>query len=199
MLLTLDSDQFRRAAERYEKGLRQAPFAIARALNDSAEAARQEIITSAWPSAVKVKNQKFISAALTTKGERATKGKLQVTLYDRIGRVPLTRLEEGGTKQAKGGVIAVPTRAVRRGSNGAVVRGQKPRALDPKKVVKKGNLLFVRVGRGKHEKLKLLYKLQPSANVKAMVPFHRVFNTVVRREMRANFDRRLLEALATAR
>jgi hypothetical protein len=198
-MLTLDAQEFRRSAERFEKGLKQAPFAVARALNDSADAGREEIITSAWPSAVKVKNQRFISAALTTKGERATKGHLQVTLYDRIGRVPLTRLEQGGTKQARSGTIAVPTRAVRRGSNGAVVRGQKPRALDPKKVVKKGNLIFIRVGRGKHEKLKLLYKLQPSANVKAMVPFHQVFDTVVRREMRANFDRRLLEALRTAK
>ena len=198
-MLKLDAGEFQRAASRFDKGAKQASFAMARSLNDSAEAARQHIITTTWPSAVAVKNQRFISAALTTAGQRATKSNLRVELYDRIGRVPLTRLEDGGTKRPGTGMLAVPTRAVRRGSNGAVVRGQKPRALDPKKVVKKGNLLFTRVGRGKNEKLRLLYKLQSSANVRARVPFHRTFNEVVRREMRSNFDRRLLEALQTAR
>ncbi|MCJ2073240.1 hypothetical protein MKK75_31400, partial [Methylobacterium sp. J-030] len=52
-------------------------------------------------------------------GQRATKSNLRVELYDRINRVPLTRLEDGGTKQAKSGMIANPTKAIRRGSNGA--------------------------------------------------------------------------------
>ncbi|MRI57629.1 hypothetical protein D8770_27500 [Methylobacterium sp. DB1607] len=184
---------------RLDAAPRQVRFALSRALNDSVEAARTTLVEETWPNSVTARNKGFIKTALTTKGMRATKDSLQSGLVDRIGNVDFVRLEKGGTKTPRGNMLAVPTSRVRRGAGGAVVRSQLPRGLDPNKVVKKGNLIFLKVGRGKSAKLQLMYKLVPQAQIKPKVPFSKTFNQRVRQEMPGAYRRRLAEALKTAR
>ena len=144
-----------------------------------------------------MRNPNFLKAALTTRGKRATKRNLRVELYDQLGRASLTKHETGGTKSPKGAALAVPTAAVRsrRGSKG-VPRGLRPKNLPNS--FRMGDAVYQRTGKGKNKKLRLMYVLKPSAQISPRVPFHRNFETIMRREVRRAFGPRLEAAMKTA-
>ena len=54
----------------------QVPYALALALNRSAEVTRNLLIRQTWPGAVHARNASFIAASLTTRESRATKSSL---------------------------------------------------------------------------------------------------------------------------
>lgn len=190
-----DIRQFKAAAQQAGGMLDQVPFALSMALNRAVEGARDEIIGQTWPKHVVVRKANFLQAALTTNGERATKNRLRVVLYDRLGRGSLKLHAEGGTKQARGR-LAIPTKAVQRGSSG-VVASQRPANM-ARKVVKR-NLIFQASGRGKGSKLKLMYKLAPRAIIKHDVPFYEDFDAIMRARVQSEFPKALAKAMATRR
>lgn len=184
------------AAQGMGAALDQVPFALSMALNNAVEAARSDLINQTWPRHVTVRKSNFLNAALTTSGERATKNRLRVVLYDRLGRGSLKLHAEGGTKRPLGSRLAIPSSAVKRGSNG-VVASQRPANL-ARKVVKK-NLIFQASGRGKGSKLTLMYKLARVAKIKNDVPFYEDFNAAMTARVRAEFPKALAKAMATRR
>ena len=144
-MLTFDMRDFERAARNFDAILDQVPFALAQAMNDGVEFARQELIDHTWPQSVTVRNPRFLDAALTTRGNRATKTNLRVAIEDRLGRASLPLHAEGGEKRPKGSKLAVPSAAVaaRRGVSG-VPKGLRPRAI-PNSFIK-GNAVYQRIG-----------------------------------------------------
>ncbi len=58
-MLTFDMRDFERAARNFDAILDQVPFALAQAMNDGVEFAREEIINRTWPASVKVRNPRF--------------------------------------------------------------------------------------------------------------------------------------------
>ena len=198
MSLKFDFSDFERAARRLDAYANQVPFALARALNDSVDVARKELIDTTWAQHIKVRNPSFLRAALTTKGTRANKRSLRVELYDRLGRGSLLQHAQGGTKLPRGTNLAIPaTGTVRRGSRG-VPKTQRPRAIvanTPKRALRitsKG--IFV----GQGGQLRLRYAFKTSARIKADVPFQADFNRVMRREIARNFGVRIEQAMKTA-
>ena len=196
-----------RAFHRYARAMdgmaSQIPFALAQALNASAEVARRGLIERTWPEHVHARNRSFLKAALTTKGTRATKRNLRVVVYDRLGRGNLLLHERGGTKRPRGKALAVPSAALqaRRTAKG-VPKGLRPRnlpATGPSGAFVKGDVLFQRVGAGQSRGLKLMYVLKPAAPVRADVPFQADFATTMRRTMPIQFRLALRKAMATAR
>lgn len=189
--LQFDFKEFERAAERIGGAADQLPYAISVALNDAVKVTRQYLIDTTWPKGVTVRDPNFMRAALRM--EFATKKNLSVSIYDTLGRAHLAMHDKGGTKQAAGR-LAIPTSRVNRSGRG-VQASQRPRNL--RRAVVKGNFIFQAVGRGKASKLMLMYKLQPSARIKADVPFTRDFTSVMQTEVRRAFVPAMQRAMAT--
>jgi len=197
-MIDFDLREFERAARRVDAYADQVPFALAQALNDAAEIARKEIIDKTWPEHMRVRNARFMAAALTSKGERATKRRLQVAVYDKLGRASLTLHEQGGTKSPRGSAIAVPSAELQgRRSGKGVPKGLRPAALANS--FRRGDAVFQRTGKGKSKGLKLMYVLKPSTSIPARVPFHADFERVMRREVHRSFGPRLAAAMTTRR
>ncbi|AWN43153.1 hypothetical protein [Methylobacterium durans] len=171
------------------------PFAISRTLNQAVLRTRDRLADETWPSHVKVRNRAFIKAALR-QPEFSKKTDLRVALVDRIGRATLNLHDKGGVKRAQSGRFAIPTSRVRRGSKG-VVASQRPGNLK-RKVVKDG-LIFQAVGKGKTQRLQLMFKLQAATRVKADVPFRRDFARFMQEEMRRELPKAVAQAMRTRR
>ena len=191
-MLTFDLSEFERASRRIGGAIDQVPYALSLALNEAARRTRLALI-DLWPRYVEARKQNFIRVALQT--EFATKRDLRVAIFDKLGRAHLGLHAHGGIKQARGR-LAIPTKAVRRGASG-VVQSQRPANL--KRAVVKGNLIFQAQGRGKSTKLRLMYKLQPTARIKADVPFAQEFRRVMALEARRAFPAAMARALRTRR
>ena len=207
--LTFDMRDFERAARNFDAILDQVPFALAGAMNDAVDFAYRELTTQTWPESVTVRNPNFIRAALSSRGNRATKGNLRVAIEDRLGRASLALHAEGGEKRPKGKAIAVPSARIadRRGRSG-VPKGLRPRAI-PNSFVK-GQALYQRVG--KYEKagsgkgkgydgrgLVLMYALAPDAEIRPDVPFDTDFERAMWLGMSRSFGPRLQAAMAKRR
>lgn len=190
-----DISEFARKAQDVGAALDQVPFALSVALNDAVEHTRSSLINTTWPNHVTVRKANFLNAALTTSGERATKNRLRVVLYDRLGRASLPLHADGGIKEARGR-LAIPTRAVRVTASG-VSASQRPANM--KRKVVKGNLIFQASGKGKNSKLTLMYKLQPTAKIKKDVPFYTDFDATMAQQVHASFPKALARAMATRR
>lgn len=181
----------------------QVPFGLAKAMNDGVTAARDELVTRTWPSHVKVRNQRFMAVAL--RREFANKRKLEVAIFDRIGRASLTLHDKGGLRRPRGSSIAVPSSALQTRRTGrGVPKGLRPSALPNS--VRKGDVIYQRTGgAGKGAKggakrgLKLMYVLKPSVEVRADVPFGRDFEAAMRRGVARSFPIHLRAAMATRR
>lgn len=170
--LHINTDDMIAQAKRLGAVEDQLPYIMARTLNDAAEATRSFMISSVWPSSVTMRNRSFMQAALTTKDSRAQKGDLTVEIYDKLGRANLKLHAEGGTRVGHGGNIAIGSRNVTRGSRG-VPKSQRPRAL--KNAFKKGDVILQRQGPKGASRLRLMYVLRPTAQIKKDVPFYQAF------------------------
>jgi hypothetical protein len=194
--LKLDLRDFTRAADRLAARIDQVPFALARAMNDAARETRKRLISETWPQHVTQRNSYFIRASLRT--EWASKYNLTVSIYDALGRGHLELHADGGTRTARGGRLAIPQDIIRRTSRG-VSKSQTPRAIiarTPKRALRiTPTGIFV----GEHGRLRMAYKLQPSIQMKADVPFKQDFVRFMREEIDKAFPVRLAEAMRTAK
>jgi hypothetical protein len=193
MDLRIDFSAFERKAALIGGAVDQVPFALSRALNDAVKQTRQHLVQDVWPTAVQVRNRGFIGAALRM--EFSTKHKLEVSIYDRLGRAHLALHAKGGTKQARGR-LAIPTKRVARGASG-VRRNQLPRNL--KRAVVKGDMIFQATGRGKNSRLLLMYALRKAAQIRKDVPFVEQFKATMMREAAQAFPERMVAAMKSRR
>jgi hypothetical protein len=171
----------------------QVPYALALALNRSAEVTRNLLIRQTWPGAVHQRNTSFIAASLTTKESRANKQSLSVEIYDKLDRGNLLMQAKGGLKTPRGANIAIPASDVPRGAHGV------PKRLRPKNLqaaVRKKDALFQRDGKGR---LKLIYTLKHSARIPKRVPFFQDFEASMRRELLRTLPLAVEKAMRTRR
>ena len=174
--------------------INQIPFALATALNRSADVTRQLLIKQTWPTHVTQRNASFIAASLTTKQARASKQSLSVEIYDKLDRGHLQMQAKGGVRTPKGkGRLAVPVSGVRRTGKG-VVSNLKPRNL--KTAVEIRGNLFTREGRGR---LKMVYALKAATKIPKRVPFYEDFTTSMERELRRTIPMAVKKAMDTAK
>jgi hypothetical protein len=197
---------------------KQARFAASRALNDSAFAARDALVTQLGRSFTLRNNY-------TQRGfrvVRATKTKLEATIG--TDREYLVDQVEGGTRRRK----AIPSRHLRKrptqivrrarwprqllaqGSTGSK-RGGKRYLLLPEKGrgklpsflqrLTKGRrrAILQRVGRGKNERLRLLWSLPQAIRLRPRYPFVRTAQDAHLSTYPVRFEVRLHEAMASAR
>lgn len=191
--LRFDFSAFAKMADRIGVARQQLPFALSRALNESAFATRQELITD-WPKHVTAKNPSFVGWALGVR--KATKTNLSIEINDERagGRTLLKGLADGGQHTGQGR-LAVPVANQRRGARG-IVPSQRPRNL--KHAFRKGDAVYEVVGKGKRKRLRLAYVLKSSVVVPRRVPLRQTFKEVMTREMQQRAPRLMLEAMKTA-
>jgi hypothetical protein len=172
----------------------QVPYALALAMNRSADVTRNLLIESTWPAAVQQRNSSFIAASLTTREARASKTSLAVEIYDKLDRGNLLMQAKGGTRAPQGGSnLAVPASNVPKTSRGV------PARLRPKNMptaFKKGDVLHARDKKGR---LRLLYVLKHATKIPKRVPFYEDFAASMERELRRTIPLAVEKAMATRR
>jgi hypothetical protein len=192
--IEFDYQQLEDYARQLGARLDQVPYALATAMNRSADVTRNFLIKQTWPTHVTQRNASFIAASLTTKDARASKTSLSVEIYDKLDRGNLQLQAKGGTRTPKrGGSLAIPAGDIKRGARGVAAR-LRPKAL--KTAFKRKGLLFARDGKGK---LRLMYALKPATKVPKRVPFHEDFAASMRRELTRTIPLAVKKAMSTAR
>lgn len=192
--LEFDFKQLERQSLALGAAADQIPFALATAMNRSADVTRNFLIKHTWPTAIKQRNASFIAASLTTRDARANKRSLSVEIYDRLDRGNLKLQALGGVRAPKGGGnLAIPASTITRTSRGVPTR-LRPKNL--KNAFKRKGLLMVRDKKGR---AKLVYTLKPTTKVPKRVPFYTDFAESMRREMTRNLPLAIKHAMATRR
>ena len=182
------------AAVRIGASADQIPYALSLALNRAADVTRNLLIRTTWPQHVQQRNASFISASLTTKDSRASKGSLAVELYDKLQRGNLVMQSKGGTRTPQGGSnLAVPASSVPKGARGV------PARLRPKNMptaFRKGDVLYARDKKGR---LTLLYVLKHQTKIPKRVPFYEDYAMSMSRELVRTIPMAVERAMATRR
>jgi hypothetical protein len=188
-----DYKELERFALTFGQRADQVPYALALAMNRSADVTRNLLIKTTWPTHVVQRNNSFIAASLTTKDAKASKQSLSIEIYDKLGRGNLQLQAKGGTRLPKGANLAIPAGGMKRGPRGVPAR-LKPKALNV--ALKRKGLLFARDGRGR---LKLMYVLKPATKVPKRVPFYEDFAASMQRELTRTIPLAMAKAMGSAR
>jgi len=187
-------------------GKKQLPFAFSKTLNETMKAVAKYTVARTYPRAFDVRNKGFFKAAMFT-GDAvrwATKTKLRASARDRFDRGNLQLHATGGTRRARSGSMAIPSRYTKatRGARG-VRKNLRPRAVvdTPKGFIDRGgprDAIYQRYGRG-GKQVRLLYVLQPSAKIRKRFRFYEDAERITRQVSPKLFTRNFAHAVKTAR
>ena len=179
-------------------GKDQLPFATAGALTSTAFIVRNTIVEETFSRSFDVKNKRFAGAAFRV--DKANKRKLEARVFDRLNKDFLALQESGGTKRPRGNSIAIPTDEIRVTGRG-VAKARRPRQLlqSGKRAFrtksKTGQDIIAQRRGKKRYPLKVLYVLEPQAEIKPRFPFY----TVAQLSAQKTFEKKLPEFLKRAR
>ncbi len=186
---------------------KQIPFATAGAINDTLFDVRKRIVGVTGPRSFDIRNRRFLNAALRVK--KATKRNLTGEVFDHLGRGQLQRHATGGIKTPRGRHLAIPGRDIegKRTRGGAIRKALRPRQVLSKAgrrqafttTFKSGKEAIVRRRTKKRLPLQVLYLLERRTRIRKTFPFHRDAERVTRARFQRHFNRRLRQALRTAR
>ena len=178
---------------------RQLPFAYSVALNDTIFSVRKYIVGPTWRRAFDVRNKRFASAAFRV--EKATKRKLESSLFDRLARASLDLHADGGTKRAKGSNLAIPSSNIKRTASGKISRAKQPRNLKNSFVANirgQGSAVWQRYGKN-GSKIRLMFDLERSARIKKRFRFYEDAEKITIKRFPKYFEKAFNRAVRTAR
>ena len=188
-------------------GRKQLPFAFAKTLNQTMKAVGKYTVARTYPRAFDVRNKGFFKAAMFT-GDAvrwATKTKLRVSARDRFDRGNLQLHATGGTKRARSGRIAIPSRYVKskRLGTGKIGKALRPRAVvdTPKGFIDRDgprDAIYQRYGRG-GKQVRLLYVLHRSAKIRKRFRFYEDAERITHQVLPKLFTRNFAHAVKTAK
>ena len=206
MQINIRSNYKRLSRSLDQVGRKQLPFAFAKTLNETMKAVEKYTVARTYPRAFDVRDRAFFRAAMFTGSaiKRATKTKLRVSARDRFDRGNLQLHATGGTKRARSGRIAIPSRFTKatRGARG-VRKALRPRAVvnTPKGFIDRDgprDAIYQRYGRG-GKQVRLLYVLHRSAKIPKRFRFYEDAERITRSVSPKLFRRNFSQAIKTAR
>ena len=184
-------------------GKNQMPFAMHRALNDTAFQVRHHIVKKTFPKSFDVKNRQF--ANNTFKVIRSpNKRKLIAIVHDKNEKDYLANQAEGGIKHKRGRYMAIPAqeRPVIRGRAGYKRVHPETILNRPKSFVQtvNGQPMILERRTKKRYPLKRLYLLHDTdARIPKRFPFYEEGRRIANRNFPVNFRKQFKAALATAK
>jgi len=180
---------------------RQIPYAVARALTDTAFDARASI-QQKMPSVFTIRRQWVIRGVRV---DRATKSTAKHGFLEAAVKhldEHMAKQERGGTVQRRSRAIAIPGAKLRKSKRRSIPKSRKPAALlrNPRYFVGDDQtgrpIIYQRVGR---KRLRPMYLLRNTAKYRPIYGFEATVRKVTNRRFRGNFGRALARAIATAR
>lgn len=180
----------------------QAPYALALALNATANSAQRSIRMN-LPGSFTLRKPEYIERTIFRKPGQdfATKNSPRAAVRIHDERDQLAKFEEGGDKRARDGRnVAIPLAGVKRNARDIVTTGNRPKALMGKPgVVKVGDTIFKTSGRGKAKRLTALYLLKPSVRIRPLLRFHATAARVIDGEWAQHAADAITKAITSAR
>ena len=179
---------------------KQIPFAVATALNETANQARDEIV-------------KHLQSSFTLRtgwwkprtryGINVQPAKKTSLVSEVFTKAPWMGLQEtGGIKAPRGKNIAVPSPYVKRSKRDLITQANRPRNLKNSFIgrSKSGQeTIFQRIGRGKNRVIRAMYFLEKRAEIKPAFQFAQTAQRVANERWAKNFAKALDFALRTAK
>ena len=207
MLTVNVSSNYKRLSRSLDQlGRKQLPFAFAKTLNETMKAVGKYTVARTYPRAFDVRNRAFFKASIFTGTtvRRATKTKLRVSARARFDRGNLQQHATGGSKRARSGRIAIPSRFTKAARRARGVRkALRPRAVvdNPKGYIDRdgpSDAIYQRYGRGGN-RVRLLYVLQPRARLRKRFRFYEDAQRITRSVSPKLFRKNFSQAIRTAR
>ena len=183
-------------------GRKQLPFAFAKPLNDTMKAVAKYTVNRTYPQSFATRNKQFFEQSMFKKKgvTWATKSRLSVTTQDQYDRGNLELHARGGTRFAKAGRIAIPTRYVksRRTPRGAPTRLRPRTVVDSAKGYLAEDTIYQRYGaRGANRRK--LYVLRRSVKLRRRFPFYEDAERITKKVSPQLFKRNFRKAVETAK
>lgn len=175
-------------------------FGIAKGLTDLADAARNDFVKD-LPDKFTLRTQWWKPRGkYGFNVKMATKESQSAEIYTRAPWMNLQ--EQGGTRTGHGHRLAIPTKEVRRTKRELIVKSQKPAGLTkafPIKLKSGKSMLAMRIGRGKNARLKFMYTLSQTAQIKPTLHFYGDIAEFVKRYQKKYLEAGIAYSLRTAK
>jgi hypothetical protein len=174
-------------------------FGIAKGLTSLAGGIREKV-REELPGRFTLRTKWWDRGPYAIKTEKATKQNLMSRVFTMAPWMVLQ--EEGGTKTASGKRIAIPMPSVKRSKKDLIRANQKPRALTKafKIHTKSGNdFLAIRTGRGKNNRLQLMWLLEKATKIKPRFGFQVTAQRVIDRVGLMHINEGIKYALETSK
>jgi hypothetical protein len=183
---------------------KQMPFALATALNRTANAAQKDIRQNMSSSGMfQFRRKAFIESTIyrDKATDFATKTHPQASVRVHPQRNFLAKHEDGGTKSPSSGrSIAIPSDGVRRNKNEIITKAQRPAALLGKRGYHRdGDVIYKSTGRGKAKRRTALYLLRRAVKLSPRLRFVSTAETTITKEWSSIALKAVQDALDTAR
>lgn len=179
---------------------RQIPFATAKALTDTANQARGEIVKH-LQSTYTLRTPWYKPG--TRYGINVAIAKKNNLVAEVFTRAPwMARHEEGGLKLPAGRNLAIPSAFVKRTKRELISKANRPRNLKNAFLVRSKSgqeTLFQRVGRGRNRTIRPMYFLERQAEIKPTLQFAEIAQKVGKERWKKIFAAALDFALRTAK
>lgn len=179
---------------------KQIPFATAKALTDTANQARDEI--------VKHLQDKFTLRTAwwkprTRYGINVQAAKKTSLTAEVFTRAPWMALQEtGGMKTPRGRNIAIPSSFVKRSKRDLITQANRPRNLKNSFIARSKSgqeTIFQRIGRGRDRTIRPMYFLEKRAQIEPAFQFAQTAQRVANERWAKNFAKAIDFALRTAK
>lgn len=199
--MQMDMKEFDGMVQRQGGMFRQLPFVASRLLNEGATKARQVLVSSTWPSHVKVRNTTFMTASLRV--EYANKHNLRVVIFDaRKAKSASMTILQGHAKGAvklPHGKLAMPARDLRDYGAHGIPKSKRPSGIIARTPKRALRILPSGIYVGEGGRLHMRYSFKTSARQSADVPFYEDFEYVMHNTIRTGYADTMRNAMRTAR